>query len=130
MGEQAPSPLAAFETAETSGPVTIDMQQRLLTMHPVSSQEIEFLRLTSPVFSVAFCGMAFGAVVSLGAVVFTTPLPTNPHAIFLALFVGAVVLTAFFGIQSIWGFVQTGQLVREIKRRPPATVGQSVNPSV
>jgi hypothetical protein len=106
------------ETA--ASPVTIDMQKRLLTMHPVSAQEIEFLRLTSPVFAIAFCGMAFGALVSLGAVVFSTPLPTNPHAVFVALFVAAGVLTAFFGIQSIWGFVQTGNLVKEIKKRPPA----------
>ncbi len=113
---------SAFLTQATSGPVTIDMQERLLTMHPVATQEIEQLRLNSPVFPVAFCGMAFGAVVSFGAVVFSTPLPTNPHAVFFALFIGAIVLTVFFGIQSVWGFLQTGKLVKEIKRRPPATL--------
>jgi hypothetical protein len=115
-----PEKRAVFSLEEKSGPVTIDMQERLLTMHPVSTQEIEFLRLTSPVFAVAFCGMSFGALVSLGGVVFSTPLPTNPHAVFVALFVAAGALTAFFGIQSVWGFVQTGKLVKEIKKRPPA----------
>jgi hypothetical protein len=112
-----------FRTEGTYGPVspvTIDMQERVLTMHPVSTQEIEFLRLTSPVFAVVFCGMAFGALVSLGAVVFSTPLPANNYAVFLALFVGAGVLTVFFGVQSIWGFIQTGNLVKAIKKRPPA----------
>jgi hypothetical protein len=107
-------------TSQPFSPVTIDMQDRLLTMHPVSSQEIEFLRLTSPVFPVVFCGMAFGALVSLGAVVFSTPLPMNRFAVFFALFVGAGVLTVFFGIQSFWGFMQTGSLVKQIKKRPPA----------
>lgn len=78
------------------------------------------MRLTSPVFPIVFCGMAFGALVSLGAVLFSTPLPTNPYAVFFSLFVAAGVLTIFFGIQSVWGFVQTGKLVKDIKTRPPA----------
>jgi MFS-type transporter involved in bile tolerance (Atg22 family) len=116
------SPFRTEGISEPFSPVTIDMQERLLTMHPVSAQEIEFLRLTSPVFAVVFCGMAFGALVSLGAVVFSTPLPTNPHAVFFALFVAAGVLTVFFGIQSVWGFMQTGKLVKDIKKRPSAKV--------
>jgi hypothetical protein len=120
MSQKQPEKEELFLLERTSGPVTIDMQKRLLTMHPVSAQEIEFLRLTSPVFAVAFCGMAFGACVSLGAVLFSTSLPTDARAVFVALFVAAGVLTAFFGIQSIWGFVQTGTLVKEIKKRPSA----------
>lgn len=78
--------------------------------------------MNSPVFSIAFLGMTFGAAVSPGAIVFTTPFEPGRTGIVLTLFVGAVVLTVFFGIHTIWGFVQTGRLIKEIKRRPP-TVG-------
>ena len=112
-----PTSAPAIRTPSSGEAISVRMLPRRVTAHPVLDQELTALQNASPATPLTFFGIWFGAAVSFASVVFTQKLPTDANAIFLTLFVGAVVLGVYFLVKSAQAIRDTNSLVREIRSR-------------
>lgn len=103
---------------ETGLPVTIDLVRRKLRMHSVTEEELATLRAVVPATSIGFLGIAVGAALTFWSVLKATGLSPQVRGDFNALYFASRVMTAFFAIVAVTGYVRLFGLVRHIKRRP------------
>ena len=97
--------------------VTIAHQPRELTMHSVTEEELSTLRGVIPSTTLSFFGIAFGAALAMWGVLATSGLSAHNRDTFNALFWVFRILTAFFAILSIAGYVHQQRVVNRVRTR-------------
>lgn len=97
--------------------VQINYQARELTMHYVTEEELTTLRGVGPTICVAFLGLTAGCAFSLWTALKSTGLSVDTQRDFESLLVAALVLSGFFGLLAIFGYVRLVAVIRKVKRR-------------
>jgi hypothetical protein len=101
----------------TDAPLTIDYKRRKLTMHQVTSGELDAVASLNNAVNLGMFGISFGAFVSLVSTLLTVPI-ANPvtAAAFAGSAVAAGLATAFFGVRAIIEVREARQKLRDLKR--------------
>lgn len=101
----------------TDAPLTIDYKRRTLTMHQVTSGELDAVASLNNGVNLGMFGISFGAFGSLVTTLLTVPI-SNPvtAAAFSGAAVAAGLATAFFGVRAIIEVKEARQKLRDLKR--------------
>ena len=105
-----------IELSATPVPLTVQYAPRSVTMHTVSSTELDTVASLSNSVHLAFFGLCSGSVVAFGIVLSTAKI-NDPmtHAGYVALLAVSVVGTLYFGVRALIDYKEAKRKLREIK---------------
>ena len=97
-------------------PLTVQYAPRSVTMHPVSSTELDIVASLGNSVHLTFFGLCAGAAIAFG-VVLTTANVTNPitHAEYVAALIVSGVLSLYFGIRGAIDYKAAKRKLKDIK---------------
>jgi hypothetical protein len=97
-------------------PLTIDYAQRSIVMYHLSGLELDGIAGGGNPLHPTFFGVSAGALISLSAVIFSTPIAEpKAYATFVALDIAALVGAIVFGINFVNDCVAVKRRLKEIK---------------
>lgn len=103
----------------TAGPVTkVTHVPRELTMYNVTEEELGLLRAVGPTLSIAFFGIAIGALATFIGTLQTQTLGNRANAVFIGFAAAAAAIALITGIQAIVGYGRLHRITKKIRERP------------
>jgi hypothetical protein len=107
-------------------PLTVRYARRTITMHTVTSVELDTVASLSNSIHLTFFGISMGALIAFVIVISTVEINNaTQHATFIALLAVSVLSVFYFGVRAVSDYRSAKRKVREIKQSEPTFSGIS-----
>ena len=114
---EAPADWASSLSAHPSAPLTINYSRRTLTMHQVTSGELDAVASLNNAVNLGLFGISAGAFLSLAITTATVPLVSPVLAAsFAGATLAAAVASLFFGLRALIEVREARQRLSDLKR--------------
>jgi Na+/H+ antiporter NhaD/arsenite permease-like protein len=87
-------------------------------MYNVTEEELGLLRAVGPTLSIAFFGIAIGALATFIGTLQTQTLGNRANAVFIGFAAAAAAIALITGIQAIVGYGRLHRITKKIRERP------------
>lgn len=106
------------ETAPGDAGVTVETAPRHMKFVRVAVDELEDLKSSNSTLELAFFGISFGALLTLGTTLSTVTLDGNVKVVFVVLTVVFVLASAYFGLATWRGERRWRGRIERLKQKP------------
>ncbi len=104
-----------FQPPSADGALTVHQVARTIYMHRVSSEELDMIASLSNSIYLTFFGISAGSFISFWITIKTVSLTLDLNAMFIAFLWASGLSCAFFGVQSIVGYIKSRATLSRIK---------------